>query len=234
MRVTGAQALARAALPEPTIALQARWGSSAIRTYIRKAPLAATHAMAAMAVAGWERNRNPAGPPIPFAASSAGRAIAARRRAPAPRTAQGRQTSAEAWQAASDALSSRVDRVDQQMQELAKWRADVHASIPAETAEPAEVTEDEVPVCWNTVVSAFPFVYSYKQKCHRVLVGYPQHPSTWRSKCGSPFGFSSVAKPAHKLPACHKSICERCCRVERAAAMAAAESRVREVGGDAH
>ena len=52
MRVTGAQGLGRAGLQELTIALQARWGSSAIRTYLRKAPLAASHTMAALAIAG--------------------------------------------------------------------------------------------------------------------------------------------------------------------------------------
>ena len=80
LRVTGAQALARAALSELTIALQARWGSSAIRTYIRKASLAATHAMAAMAIAGWERNRDPAAAPAPFASSTSSRTDAPARR----------------------------------------------------------------------------------------------------------------------------------------------------------
>ena len=56
MRVTGAQGLARAGLSENTIALLARWGSAAVRTYIRKAPLAASHCLAAVALAGWERN----------------------------------------------------------------------------------------------------------------------------------------------------------------------------------
>ena len=120
------------------------------------------------------------------------------------------------------------------MQELSQWRAEVHASIPDEPAEPAEVMVDEVPDRWSEeVVTSFPYVVSDRKKCHRVLVGYPEHPSRWRSKCGWPFGFSGVATPAHNLPAHHKPICERCCKTERAAALAAAESRVREVGGDA-
>ena len=45
-----------AALQEHMIALQARWGSTAVRGYIRKAPLAATHTMASMAILGWKRN----------------------------------------------------------------------------------------------------------------------------------------------------------------------------------
>ena len=119
------------------------------------------------------------------------------------------------------------------MQELADWRAEMHASIPAVPAEPVVVPEGEVPDVWTDIVSAFPFIVSYNKKCHKVLVGYPEHPSLWRSKCGWPFGYSDVAKPAHKLPAYHKSMCERCCKAERVAAMASAESRVREVGGDA-
>ena len=55
MRVTGAQGLSRAGLSEHPIALLARWGGSAVRTYIRKAPLAASHHLAAVALAGWER-----------------------------------------------------------------------------------------------------------------------------------------------------------------------------------
>ena len=55
LRVTGAQGMARAGLPEHTIALIARWGSAAVLTYIRKAPLAASHHVAAVALAGWER-----------------------------------------------------------------------------------------------------------------------------------------------------------------------------------
>lgn len=60
MCVTGAQALARAGLTEHFISLLARWGSSAVRTYIRKAPLAASHRMPALAIAGWDRSSNPA------------------------------------------------------------------------------------------------------------------------------------------------------------------------------
>ena len=56
MRVTGSQGLARAGLSENTIVLVGRWGSAAIRTYIRKAPLAASHCLAAVALAGWDRN----------------------------------------------------------------------------------------------------------------------------------------------------------------------------------
>ena len=110
----------------------------------------------------------------------------------------------------------------------------MQASIPAEPAVPAEAPEGEVPMCWNSIVAEFPFVYSINDKCHKVRVGFPEHPSRWRTFGSWPFGKSDVARSAQSLPACHKSICERCCIVERAAAKATAESRVLEVGGDAH
>ena len=193
LRVTGSQALARAGLQELMIALQARWGSSAIRTYIRKAPLAAAHTMAAMAIAGWERNRNPAGPPTPFAASSASRATAQARRTTVARPAPGRDARADALQSATHASNSRVDLVNQQMQELIEWRASLQASIPAEPAGPAEAPEGEVPTCWNSIVAEFPFVYSINDKCHKVRVGFPEHPSRWHTFCSWPFGKSDVA-----------------------------------------
>ena len=131
-----------------------------------------------------------------------------------------------------EALGSRVDRIDRQIEEFAQWRAEVHASVPSDPSEPAIVLVDEVPDKWTAGVKAsFPYGVSARKKFHRVLVGYPDHPGTWRTKCGWPFGFSAVATPAHKLPAHHKSICERCCKAERAAALAVAVSRVHEVGG---
>ena len=53
MRVTGAQALSRAGLSEHTIALIDRWDSATVLTYIRKAPLVASHHLAAVALVGW-------------------------------------------------------------------------------------------------------------------------------------------------------------------------------------
>ena len=39
------------------------------------------------------------------------------------------------------------------MQELAQWRAEVQASVPDETAKPAEVLVDEVPDSWTEEVA---------------------------------------------------------------------------------
>ena len=49
--------MSRAGLPEHTISLVARWGSAAVFIYIRKAPLASTHQLARVALAGWKLNR---------------------------------------------------------------------------------------------------------------------------------------------------------------------------------
>ena len=224
LRVTGAQALARAALPDSMIALQARWGSTAIRTYIRKAPLAASHTMAAMALAGWERNAASSSTPAPFADSTASLQYGPRRRAAAT------PASAKA-SAAHSRLSSRVDHLSQQLQGLADWRAAMSAAVPAETVAPVDTADVEVPTIWTTVQTVFPFVLSDRAKCHRVLVGYPAHPREWRAQCGWAFGIAEVASSAETLPACHKSLCERCFKVEKAAAKALAESRVLQVGG---
>ena len=61
LRVAGSQAMSRAGLPEHTISLVARWGSAAVFTYIRKAPLASTHQLARVALEGWQLNRSASG-----------------------------------------------------------------------------------------------------------------------------------------------------------------------------
>ena len=48
LRVTGAQALSRAGLSEHTISPRARWGSAPVQNYMRKAPLPASHHLAAV------------------------------------------------------------------------------------------------------------------------------------------------------------------------------------------
>ena len=64
VRVTGAQALARAGLSEAQISSLARWGAAAVLKYIRKAPLAATHRFAARALAAWSADSpGPSQPP---------------------------------------------------------------------------------------------------------------------------------------------------------------------------
>ena len=124
-----------------------------------------------------------------------------------------------------------MDHLSQQLQGLADWRAAMSAAVPAETVAPVDTADVEVPTIWTTVQTAFPFVLSDRAKCHRVLVGYPAHPREWRAQCGWAFGIAEVASSAETLPACHKSLCERCFKVEKAAAKALAESRVLQVGG---
>ena len=70
LRVTGAQGMSRAGLTEHTIALLARWGSAAVLTHIRKAPLTASRYLAAVARAGWERGAAPTRTVATFADSS--------------------------------------------------------------------------------------------------------------------------------------------------------------------
>ena len=55
MRVLGVQGLSRAGFAELTVALIARWGSSAVNGYLRKATLTSSHLLASAALAGWER-----------------------------------------------------------------------------------------------------------------------------------------------------------------------------------
>ena len=223
LRVTGAQGLARAALQENMIALQARWGSTAIRGYIRKAPLAAAHTMAALAIAGWNRNADPAGHAAPFSSSTVRRLAAPKRRATVPPASS--RVAAE-----SRALSARVDTLSNQIRALTDWRTEVAASVPSPSVAPVDTSTEEVLINWDSIHAAFPFVYSDREKCHKVVVGYPAPPRTWKTKCGWPFGVAVVAEPGESPPACHKLSCEHCLKPEWVAVKAAAESRVREVG----
>ena len=176
-----------------------------------------------MAINGWNRNLDPAGAAAPFAGSAVQASSTRRQRTPLSRTGAVNR-------AALTAVRGRLGQAEQQLRELAEWRSTFKASVPEVPVEPVGELLDEVPPSWNSIDTAFPFVFSTRDKCHRVEVGYPNHPSTWRSKCGWTFGFSDVARPVLSLPACHKSICDRCCRKERAATKELAESKVREVG----
>ena len=104
------------------------------------------------------------------------------------------------------------------------------AAVPSTAVEPAPVPAEEASAQWSHVDGFFPFVMSSHNRCHKVVVGYPEPPWNWNTKCGWPFGISDDARPVHKLPACHKQICERCLRAEREAARTGTESKVLEVG----
>ena len=214
LRVTGAQGLARAGLPELTIALLARWGSSAVRTYIRKAPLAASHHLASLALAGWERNSSSS--QAPFAASS----ITAPSRAPKLRSrAVGKLIGARV---AVLGLRERLTAAEQQLSELQTWRSSLVAAVPPVPVAPAGVVDEVIPPNWDGIDSAFQYVTSVRGKCHSVQVGYPAHPCTWCTICGWRLGSSDVAQPVLSLPVCHKPICDRCLRNEKEVAKALA------------
>ena len=106
-------------------------------------------------------------------------------------------------------------------------------SAPADQVVEANGEAEIVPTTMASVDYYFPFVRSIRATCHKVVVGYPEHPRHWRAECGWQFGFSEVARPLMELPTCHKAICDRCFKAEKEAAKAVAEQRVREVGVDA-
>ena len=138
--------MARAGPTELTISLLARWGSSAVRTYIRKAPLAASHRMAAMAISGWNRNLDPAGGAPPFAGSAAQASSTRRQLAP---LAKNRATS----RAALTAVRGRLSQAEQQLRELTEWRSTFKASVPEVPVEQVGDLLDEVPPCWVGTLS---------------------------------------------------------------------------------
>ena len=230
LRVTGAQALARAGLSEHTISLLARWGSSAVLKYIRKAPLAASHHLAAVALLGWERNAS--------SGSAAPVMQASLHSTPRPTKAKtsrlkkaGRAAMAAATSKRSRAASrARLTAVEAHVADLRAWRTSFIDAMPETAVEPAPVPDDEVPKHWDGVNRSFPYVSSIRGRCHQVAVGHPEPPWNWVTRCGWPFGISDVARPVYKLPTCYKLMCERCLRVERGAARGGAESLVLEVG----
>ena len=90
-----------------------------------------------------------------------------------------------------------------------------------------------IPALWDAQSAYFPYVINGKRKCHAVAVGYPEHPRTWKTKCGWPFVLAEEAVPTTTLPECYKSLCEKCLGAEREAARANTVSRVGEVGVEA-
>ena len=117
-----------------------------------------------------------------------------------------------------------------QVRALEDWRKEVASTIPAASVAPVDTAEAEIPIDWDSVCKIFPYVFSDRERCHKVVVGYPNHPRDWKTQCGWPFGIAKVAELGDTLPACHKSICERCLLDEREAVKAAARSRLHEAG----
>ena len=130
------------------------------------------------------------------------------------------------------ALERRVTATEGQLKELNELRRLVTTATPPESVVPALPTSDEAQAQWLAVGHVFPYVSSIRDKVHRVVVGYPEHPRLWHAPCSWPFGLSDVAHPVVSLPVCHLSMCDRCFKVERRVAKVAAELRVSEVGVD--
>ena len=230
LRVTGAQALSRAGLSEHTISLLARWGSTAVLKYIRKAPLASSHHLAAVALRGWERNAS-----ADSAAPMAGTSVRSTPRPLEPKGSKLKKARRAAMATATskrgrEASRARMNKVEAQVAELCEWRATFVNTMPETTVEPAPVPEGVVPGHWGDVAESFPFVSSSHGRYHKVAVSHPEPPWNWVTRCGWPFGISDVARPVYKLPACYKQFCERCLGAEREAAREGAESLVLEVG----
>ena len=231
LRVTGAQALARAGVSEHTIALIARWGSATVLLYIRKAPLAASHHLAAVAVAGWQRNRGASSSAAPFSGTSVVRSVAPHSTDPVHCTVPAGEHAA--LRGVVKALDQRLSSAEAQLRDLTEWRNSLTTLTPVGQVVEARVVGEVVQPTNADVDYHFPFVRSIREVTHKVRVGYPNHPHQWRARCGWQFGLADVAVPLMEHPTCHKSLCDRCFKTEKKAARAAALVRVREVGVDA-
>ena len=196
MRVTGAQGLSRAGLPEHTVALLARWGSSTVLLYIRKAPLTSTHLLARVVLlAGWERNQSAAsshrtmvptvrparGPTAVSASACNGFRPAARMS----RLAAGRNNVGDGLQRLhSETLPQMKQRLaspEGHIEGLQRWRASFTAALPQAPDTPAVPPTGAVPERWRTVDAYFSFVSSIRSRTHKVTVGYPEPPRDWRT-----------------------------------------------------
>ena len=221
LRVTGAQALARAGLSENQISLLARWGSTAVLRYIRKAPLASSWKLAARAIAGWH-NRD--------SAATAG----VLEQHPQQWTKRSSRTGhqVEVKQSAKK-TESRLVALEHSVAELSQWRCNVAASLEANPVAPACAPDAPLPAVVKTPLSPLsflPFVYSAYGKYHRVVVGNPSPPRLWHTVCGWHFGTVATAECRESLPSCYKLMCDRCFNEERKIAKAEAEHQVSRAG----
>ena len=228
LRVTGAQGLARAGLSEHQISLLARWGSSAVLRYIRTAPLASTHRMAAQVLAGWEAGGHSTTDPGPSGSSSS-RLNALPTAKPTPKPKAGRRRGTPNTKQYND-FERRLAAVEDNVRALEAWRFGV-----AEKTEKASVSPAPEPLMETIVASGggtehLPYIVSGYNKWHEVFVGHPAHPCDWTATCGWRFGTSREAKATDVLPEFYKDMCERCFFSERASAKAVALTRVHEDG----
>ena len=115
-------------------------------TYIRKAPLAASHHLALVALAGWERGASGSTAGVAFSPRSS---VVQNRTQPARKPTASVDAEAGGRQLALTnevrALSRRVSAVEIQLQTLAEWRAVVAASAPA------NVSTETITAHWASV-----------------------------------------------------------------------------------
>ena len=223
LRVTGAQGLARAGLSEHQISLLARWGSSAVLRYIRTAPLAATHRMAAQVLAGWEAGGHTSVAPSACVTASSTRTGSK----PAP-VAKMQRTTPDAEQYVE--VVKRLAVVEESLRSLESWRQEVAERTRKASVAPAPQPPVEALAASSSGTEHLPYVVSGYGKWHEVFVGHPAHPCDWSATCGWRFGTSREAKTTDSLPPFYKDMCERCFCSERAAAKAISLTRVHEDG----
>ena len=224
--MTGAQGLARAGLSEHQISLLARWGSSAVPRYIRSAPLAATHRMAAQVLAGWEAGGHTSAAPSSYVTASSSRTVSSSRK-PTP-VAKVQRTTPDAEQYGE--VVKRLVVVEESVRALESWRHGVAERARKASVAPAPQPPVEALAASSCGAEHLPYVVSGYGKWHEVFVGHPAQPCDWSATCGWRFGTSREAKATDSLPQFYKDMCERCFFNERASAKAISLTRVHEDG----
>ena len=202
LRVTGAQALARAGFDPWLIALLARWGSNAVLGYIRAAPLCTTQ--------HWARS----------AASSllAGPAIVNLREDIV--QLRGQCRSLHSTTSARSDLAPLRSRIGALEEALTRWEAAQQTTVPAQEALARASDLEEMREQLATAVSALaqgggpwggPFVTNNdSQVVHLVAVGRPSVSSaSWKARCGWKFGLRD-ARRVEAVPEDSKLVCEKC------------------------
>ena len=224
MRVTGAQALARAGLSEHQISLLARWGSSAVLRYIRSAPLTSSHRLAAQALAGWIAARNFDHVP----GSEAGpRCSVARLSQPKKQRTSGSQHS-ELKRVAG--LETRLEKLESGLSLLSVWRSGVEEALAESRASPIQDPPVDIVIPTPAAHAEQRYVLSAYHKCHLIQVGWPHTPAYWSTACGWRFGLARNTELVDHLPAHYKELCEKCFPEERATAKKDAQAAVKRLG----
>lgn len=199
LRATGAQGLAAAGVDTWAIELLGRWGSDAVRGYVREARLADAAAMA-------RRVADAAPLDVVVARILAGHSGA-------PPAAQASTATASLAIARGAAASSEEGGPPAPV--LVDVSAPLAAEVDLARAVLASPTRDDFVL--NTVTGA----------AHRVVIGFDDAPpATWTAACGWRFGMALWRTPparigAAELPRVPQLLCARCLPSQRRAALAA-------------